>query len=253
MPLATSNKTIGKPFTEFSVIDSTNNYAMAQAKTGQASHGSAWFAHYQSGGKGQRGKSWQAAEGENILLSVLLNTNRLSLKDQFYLIAAASLAAYDFFSFYAGDATQIKWPNDIYWNDRKAGGILIENIIRGHNWQWAVVGFGININQKNFDLSQGRPVSLLQISGKTFPVVELAKELCNYFESRFEQIFSENKFSIIDEYNSVLYKKNQIVRLKEGHEIFDCTILGVNEQGALKIEKGAEQRKYNFGEVEWTF
>ena len=99
-----------------------------------------------------------------------------------------SLPAYDFFNFYAIDETSIKWPNDIYWRDRKAGGILIENILQGKKWKFAIVGIGININQTLFPASLPNPVSLKQITGKTFNVVELGKRALQLFRTTVASI-----------------------------------------------------------------
>jgi hypothetical protein len=86
---------------------------------------------------------------------------------QFQLSACVAVGTCQFFSKYDADSFKIKWPNDIYWRDRKLGGILIENIIRSHepgvaNWDWAVAGIGMNINQTNFADGLKNPVSLKQ-------------------------------------------------------------------------------------------
>ena len=87
------------------------------------------------------------------------------------------LGCLDFFSKYIKENVKIKWPNDIFINDRKAGGILIENVIKGNLWQWAVIGIGLNINQENFEKENLKAISLKQITGKNYDVIELAKEL----------------------------------------------------------------------------
>src|ERR1700741_610993 len=112
-------------------IDSTNNYAMQKVHAGLASHGNGYFALEQTAGKGQRGKSWTAAHGENIILSVTVETLPVKGLEPFHLSVATALAAKDLLEKYAGNEVGIKWPNDIYWRDRKAGGILIENVLRG--------------------------------------------------------------------------------------------------------------------------
>ena len=112
-------------------VDSTNNYAMAMVRTGLAKHGDGYFAKAQLQGKGQRGKTWQTEPGTNIILSLTMQPLSLPISRQFHFSAAIALAVRDFFDAYAGGDTTIKWPNDIYWRDRKAGGILIENIIAG--------------------------------------------------------------------------------------------------------------------------
>ncbi|WP_315818363.1 biotin--[acetyl-CoA-carboxylase] ligase [Paraflavitalea speifideaquila] len=119
--------TIGQRLIILPVIDSTNNYAMAQATAGLASHGTVYFALQQTAGKGQRGKTWHTTPGENIMMSVVIQPQALITNQQFLLSAAIALGCYDFFKTYAGEETSIKWPNDIYWRDRKAAGILIES------------------------------------------------------------------------------------------------------------------------------
>jgi BirA family biotin operon repressor/biotin-[acetyl-CoA-carboxylase] ligase len=144
---------LGTPFIELQSVDSTNNYALAQIHANMAQPGTCYFAHEQTSGKGQRGKSWATERGTNIILSIVLKPDFSQPFQQFQLSACAAVAARQFFSQYDGDSLKIKWPNDIYWQDRKLGGILIENIIRsqgpgGGTWDWSVVGIGLNINQQ---------------------------------------------------------------------------------------------------------
>lgn len=223
---------------------------MAQLQKGDIQHGTAWFAYSQTAGKGQRGRQWHTQPGQNVILSVALNTNELAVSRQFYLSAAIALATYSVFSKYAGSETRVKWPNDIYWNDRKAGGILIENIIRGNKWQWAVAGIGININQTVFGDNTGRAVSLKQITGRDFDVVRVAKEIHTAVYERFEGL-QNDKDSLLAEYNSILYKKDNIVRLKKENILFDAVIKEALPDGCLRVE-GAAWDTFSFGEVVWV-
>jgi len=231
-------------------VDSTNNYAMRQLKKEIAQHGFAYFAHHQYAGKGQRGKQWKTKAGENIILSVVLNTSSLQVSRQFSLSIAIALAVHDLFSFYTVNNTSIKWPNDLYWCDRKAGGILIENIIRGKDWQWSITGIGININQTIFDPSVLNAISLKQITGKTYDPVQLAKELCNYLGQRYKQLINQGAEHMLAEYNFALYQRNELVKLKKTNALFEATIKAVNEYGQLLVQAGTEQA-YNVGEIEW--
>ena len=250
MPLPSSDQTIGKPFTELSTVDSTNNYAMAQARQGFATHGATWFAHVQTAGKGQRGKRWEAAPCENILLSVLLDARPMLVSSQFMLSAAVALSVYDLLQNTDVSGCFIKWPNDIYWNDRKAGGILIENIFRGTEWQWAVAGIGLNVNQLLFEASLPNPVSLQQITGNTYKPVALAKAVCSLLQQRFALLANNQHELLLNDYNAVLYKRNKKVLLKKDNAIFECTVQQVNMQGKLEVT-GAPEPQYAFGEVEW--
>ena len=238
------------PFNVLKKTDSTNNYAMQKAYAGMATHGEAWFTHLQTAGKGQRGKHWLSEEGKNIAISIVFNPLPLTVSGQFYLSAAVALGCYDFFCKYAGDETSIKWPNDIYWRDRKAGGILIENIITGKKWKWAVVGVGININQTVFSKELSNPVSLKQITGKSNNTVDLAQELHRNILHRVKTLLSGKKAEILKEYNKVLYKLGANVKLKKENMLFETVIKGVDAHGRLHTLDFIE-KKYSFGEIEW--
>lgn len=242
---------IGHPFIELQQIPSTNSYAIDNIQANLAAPGTAYFAHAQTSGKGQRGKIWITEPGTNIILSVVLNTACLSAYNKFPLSMTVALACYDFFNKYATEDTTIKWPNDLYWRDRKAAGILIENILRGETWPWAVAGMGMNINQTVFDPTTKNPVSLKQITGNHFNTVEMAKELCVCLNNRYNQLLEGDNNSLLEEYNSKLYKYKQPVKLKKDNIVFNCIIEGVSPLGDLLVS-GAAQDHFVFGEVEWV-
>ena len=236
-------------FNILNTVDSTNNYAMAKVHAGMAAHGMAWFAKEQTTGKGQRGRSWISEKGKNIVLSLVLEPERLSIKSQFQLSAVVAITCFEFFSKYAGEETTIKWPNDLFWRDRKAGGILIENVLQGKTWRWAVVGIGININQTRFDKAILNPVSLKQITGKNFKITELAKELQGLLMKNLGELKPVGE--IFNQYNEHLYKINKTVKLKKDGVIFDTVIKEVSASGRL-ITVDAIEREFDFGEVEWV-
>ena len=183
MSPATPNILLGEPLIELSTIDSTNIYAMAQIKAGLAKTGSCFRADYQTHGKGQHGRVWESSKGQNILCSYILELKKLdALKkwtptDQIGFSAAIALGIRAFFDAYTNGDTKIKRPNDIYWRDRKAGGILIENLLKGKEWTWAVIGIGININQTVFSPEAPNPVSLKQITGLDWDILSLQEAL----------------------------------------------------------------------------
>ena len=232
-------------------VDSTNNYAMARVQAGMASHGMTWFAHEQTAGKGQRGKGWETQPGKNIAMSIVLQPEFLDARQQFYLSATIALVCFEFFSRYAGDETKIKWPNDLFWRDRKAGGVLIENVFHGKKWKWAIVGIGININQVNFGKAVKNPVSLKQITGKEFDTVALAKELYALLIKKIPELTAKSFDKILEDYNTHLYKLNKNVLLKKEGSIFETVIKAVSAEGQL-LTVDAADREFDFGEVEWV-
>jgi len=180
LPQPFVHNSIGKPFIELQSVDSTNNYARSLLHEGMAEHGLKVFAYDKLAGKAQRGKAWSTEKNVNIILSIVVNAQQLQLSKQFELSACIAVAVHKFFVKYAGEVVKIKWPNDLYCLDRKAGGILIENIVSSQqsatgSWRWAIVGIGININQTNFPTSLINPISLRQITGQHFDIIDLAK------------------------------------------------------------------------------
>ncbi len=231
-------------------VDSTNNYAMAKVREGMATHGMAFIAKEQTAGKGQRGKSWQMQPGQNIAMSIVLNTAMLRADEQFYLNMLVALAAHDFIKSYSVKDTAIKWPNDLYWRDRKAGGILIETVFKGARWKWAVVGIGFNINQTIFDQSLPNPVSIKKITGEAYDIIELSKALYGFLMKRLASIGVESPAKVLEEYNRHLYKLGKTVKLKKANAVFKTTIKKVSIGGQLHTMDTME-RQFDFGEVEW--
>jgi BirA family transcriptional regulator, biotin operon repressor / biotin---[acetyl-CoA-carboxylase] ligase len=251
LPLNRYMNPIGKNLTILPTVDSTNNYAMAQLRAGLASSGDVYLAMEQTAGRGQRGNSWQTDPASNIAISIVFQPLTLPIARQFYLVAAVALGCHHFFSAVTGqDETTIKWPNDLYWRDRKAGGILIENIISADQWHWAVIGIGININQTHFAEHLPNPVSLKQITGKDWDVLDMTRQLCACIDLQLWQL-EKNKELLLQQYNNVLYKKNQTVRLKKETRIFEAQIKGVTNTGKLITQTSIEEL-FDFGEIQWV-
>jgi BirA family biotin operon repressor/biotin-[acetyl-CoA-carboxylase] ligase len=253
------------PFIELQSVDSTNNYAREQihsirltdlplrqtVKEDKDLHGLFVFAHEQVAGKGQRGKVWASQKGENIALSVIVKPTPIPLSAQFQLSICAAVALHEFFMKYAGNDTKIKWPNDLYWQDRKAGGILIENIVSsGGQWEWAIAGMGVNINQTVFSPDLPNPVSLKQITGKSFEPLELAQELSRIFCKTWNDGVNNGFDNMYTHYLTLLYKRNEKVKLKKNNRVFEATIQSVTPTGSLLVQHGIAE-EFAFGEVEW--
>jgi BirA family biotin operon repressor/biotin-[acetyl-CoA-carboxylase] ligase len=242
---------IGTPFTHLNRVNSTNIYAMEQLQAKMAEHGAAFFADLQTHGKGQMGKKWESESGQNLLLSVILNVSPLNIGQQFALSAATALAGFDLLSHYIPSDLTIKWPNDLYWRDRKAGGILIENQISGGIWTNAIAGIGININQTHFTGIHQKAVSLKQISGLEMDPIILAKELCECLSNRFWELLAEGGIEkTLANYNAVLFKRGQLVKLKTKNITAHYIIDGVNLKGAL-LATSAIQQEFIHGSIEW--
>lgn len=185
---ATPNIVLGEPLIKLTTIPSTNIYAMEQVHQGLALSGSCYSADFQTAGKGQHGRNWESEKGQNLLSSYVLELKQLKTEkiwtptDQIGFSAAIAMGARAFFAAFAGEQTKIKKPNDIYFRDRKAGGILIENLVRGKEWTWAVIGIGMNINQSSFSSASvnrisSYPISLQEITNLNWDIKKMQQHL----------------------------------------------------------------------------
>ena len=242
---------IGEPFVILSSVESTNNHAKALIKAGLASNGMAVFAEEQTRGRGQKNHVWESQKGQNIVLSVIDDASWLSLDAQFQLSCATALACRQLFGELAGDETSIKWPNDIFWRDRKAGGILIENVIKGNSWDKMIIGIGMNINQVVFGEMKANPVSLKQVTGKTQDVKLLAKKLCTYLDEKYNQLRTHKFDVLLQEYNHYLFRANKTAVFRNEEGVFEAKVKGVNQNGQLIIEH-KKLEILDHGKIEWV-
>jgi BirA family biotin operon repressor/biotin-[acetyl-CoA-carboxylase] ligase len=244
-----ANHALRGPFIILSEVDSTNNYAMAKLHATAIQAGSCFQAVEQSAGKGQRGKRWAVKKGENITMSVCLRPTHAEFP--FLLSAAMALGCYDFIKESGAADIGIKWPNDVYIGDRKAAGILIENVFLGSVWQWAVVGTGVNVNQSDFGELGLKATSLKLVTGEEFDVTAKAKELHRYLLARAMWMQGKTGKEIMQEYNQLLYRRNEEVRLKKDSAVFTTTIKRVSESGEL-ITADTMERAFMVGDIEFV-
>lgn len=231
-------------------VESTNNYAMRLVKNDEVKHGAAFFALEQTGGKGRLGRKWISEPGANIQVSFVTRMKWALLSEQFMLSVAAALSAIDLLKKYTDSEVFVKWPNDIFINDMKAAGILIENVVRGKVWQWAITGIGMNINQTRFpnDVGINKATSLAVETSNQFDVLQLTSELRAIFLNYLDNWHRGLHLHWMDSYNSQLYKSGQLVKLEYQNRIFESTIKGVTKEGKL-ITEDALEREWGLDEV----
>jgi len=222
-------------------------------------------AGYQTAGRGQAGNSWESEADRNLLCSVLIDPQKVKDKRPFYLNVAVSVAVHRMvnsqFSI-LNSPLAIKWPNDIYYGDKKIAGILIENMIIGSELKYAIAGIGLNVNQTTFVSDAPNPVSMKQITGREFNLDELMTRLLEEIDAAMSEdawayykahlyrreglwLFVEREVSILPTMNvpkdDALSNKAFLARIKD-----------ITEQGeiVLQDEQGAE-RKYHFKQIRY--
>ena len=237
-------------FSVLDTVESTNNYAIEKIKQGFGIDGKAWFAKEQWGGKGQRGKNWLSEPNQNIILSIILKPNELFFENPFYFSAHIASVCRDFIAELGLSKTKIKWPNDLYINDRKAGGVLIENIYAGSKWEWAIIGIGININQREFEIDSDSITSITNETKIVYDPINLSSKLHGKILSSLKKINKENFDDGLKTLNNHLYKKQTLVNFLQKEEIVVAAINFVNEKGQLVV-KTNETLFFNIGDVVW--
>ncbi|MCF0173541.1 MAG: biotin--[acetyl-CoA-carboxylase] ligase, partial [Bacteroidales bacterium] len=135
----------------------------------------------QTAGKGQRGNRWESAPGENLTFSTMLKPRGFAAERAWLISQSVSLGICDFLHI-KGLEAKIKWPNDIYVEDRKICGILIENSISGTLLSSSIVGIGLNVNQLSFSEDIPNPISMAMVTGQRY---DIKSEIVTLLESVF--------------------------------------------------------------------
>lgn len=228
---------------------STNTYLQQLDADHHLPEGYLVYTDTQRAGRGQRGNSWESEPGKNLTFSLLLRPEHIPANQQFLLSQAVSLAMTDVLNQYA-PGFSIKWPNDIYWEDKKIAGILIENVLSGSTFARSIVGIGLNINQEKFISDAPNPVSLTQITGHTYDIDRLLDQFIDAFRRRYLQTFTNSSQSLREEYLSTLYRNDGRYPYDSAGEKFYASIVGVEPDGHLILMTDAgEERRFAFKEV----
>lgn len=270
-------------------LDSTNEEA--RRRISDLDNLSVLSVERQTAGRGQRGNSWKSAPGENLTFSIILKFRKgdassdesscdsavlpqLKAVDQFVLSEISSLALVRLLENH-GIRASVKWPNDIYIGSCKVCGMLIENSILGSSVSSSIIGIGLNVNQRNFDISLPNPTSmLLEDMKKEFDLPALLDEFMNIFVNFIDRFMDDRQDSfdeLRDEYLSHLWRLNETARfidytvLPSGHsdkpvvtgitdiagKEFTGIIRGLSPVGNLLVEDldAVALREFSFKEI----
>ena len=170
---------------------STNSYLNNFCLEQEVSELTTVWANFQTAGRGQRGNSLESEPNANLLFSFVLHPSFIEARQQFHISQIVALSIQEALSQYTDDIT-IKWPNDIYWKNKKIAGILIENDLCGHHISRSIAGIGLNINQQKFISDAPNPVSLYQIIGQTFNRRELLDTILDKVSASYDLLTQNN-------------------------------------------------------------
>jgi BirA family biotin operon repressor/biotin-[acetyl-CoA-carboxylase] ligase len=230
---------------------STNNYLREYLKKEPLPEGSVIIAEYQTGGRGQTGNSWESSPGKNLLFSLVLYPECIAPNQQFALSQIASLAVKETLDAYTNHIS-IKWPNDIYRQNKKICGILIENDLTGTTIHRSLIGIGINLNQTVFESDAPNPVSLTRITGKVYDKRDVLNRFLRIFYAYYLLILQEKFTEIKDAYMQALYRKEGYHPFSDPEGPFLAHIYDIETTGHLLLQlENGEIRRYAFKEVSW--
>jgi len=224
---------IGKNTIHLDSVDSTNNYAKSQAAW---EDGTVIITKEQAKGRGQQGNFWESEAGRNLTFSIVLKPAFIPPEEQFYLSKAISLGVADFLSVSLHNVT-IKWPNDIYVDDSKIAGILIEQSITGNIISQSIVGIGLNVNQTIFRSNAPNPTSMKLRAARQFDLQESLAHLCTYIENRYLQLQTDLLYDLNRDYMQRLYRLGKWSYFEAQGEKFKARIVTVEDSGRLILER----------------
>ena len=226
-------------------VDSTNNYAAILISERNISHGTVILADEQTAGRGQRGAQWASNSGENLLMSLVLLPDNLSVSEQFVLSQITALSIVSFLR-KIGIHAQIKWPNDILISKKKVAGVLIENQLRGDEISSSIIGIGLNLNQLEFDV---QATSVRIEIGQRLMLRDALLSLMLSFEKEWESYCKQGKEVLEERYLQEMYGFQSEITLEDKNGLFTGQILGVKSNGILRVQVGKEERNYDLKEV----
>jgi BirA family biotin operon repressor/biotin-[acetyl-CoA-carboxylase] ligase len=245
---------VGQNLIKLKEVDSTNNFLKdLVSKSEPLAEGTVIMADNQFAGRGQQESVWQTQAGKNISTSIYLKPSFLPLDKQFYLNIAVSLAVSDALSYFIPEGIKVKWPNDMYYLNKKLGGILIENTLTGSSIKSSVIGIGLNVNQSEFsDSISQKATSVIQILQINVPLMDIMEKIFMFME-KYYLILRSGKYSILqNDYLARLYNFNVSALYKQGGEIFEGIIKGVEDNGRLTVDTKGGLKSFNFKEIEFT-
>jgi len=234
----------------FDSLVSTNDKMKTMANNQKLDDGTVILAYEQTSGKGQRGRQWISEKGQNLLFSLFYRPDNMKAVDQFRLTQVISISVCSVIIRHIPKKEfklSIKWPNDIYVNDRKLGGILIENAILGQNIQHSIIGVGININQINFPKYLPNPASLFNLTGIKQDINKILMEILD----EFYIISKKDQKSLVETYTKNLYCLNEQRDFMLKGKKSKAKIKGVDNMGRLVLETDHETGCYNHESVDF--
>ena len=234
---------------------STNSLLRELVIKESLAEGSVVVADFQTAGRGQIGNTWESEAGKNLMFSLVLYPTCIPANRQFLISQIAALSVKETLDSYTDHVT-VKWPNDIYWRDKKICGILIENDLSGHFIGRSISGIGININQNEFHSDAPNPVSLKQITGQEHDRYEILSHILKRVQIYYTGLQTEDGSTYTAEiaarYARSLFRRRGFHPYEDADGRFSARLLRVEQDGRFVLEdENGKEREYLFKEVQY--
>lgn len=230
-------------------VDSTNKYLTEALKKRQLPSGFVVHAEIQTHGRGQAGNAWESEPFKNLLFSVYFRPVNMPASLLFAISEMASLCVKKTLDKYIPFVT-VKWPNDVYYQDKKISGILVENVITGGIIEHSIIGTGININQLQFTGDAPNPVSLSQITGIAHDKMRILSEFQALFKTQSDRLNNHLFDEIHDAYLDALYRKEGYHLYSDANGVFEARLHTIEPTGPIVLERtDGRFSRYAFKEV----
>ncbi len=236
----------------YDILDSTNSYATELLKSENIREGTIIWAIEQTNGRGQQATKWQSAANMSLTFSQILHPHFLKVSKIAYLGMIIALAVQESLAEITNEKINIKWPNDIYFKNKKVCGILIENGIKGMNLSHAVIGIGVNVNQTSFPDDAAKATSLLQITNKNFIIEDVLIKIQHAIAEKYTLLEEEKYQTIKWQYLQNLVGFHQEVNIESETYSGKAQVIDVLDNGKIVLQtSNAQQLEFGIKEVKW--
>lgn len=220
---------------KLNAIDSTNSYLKRLSSKEVVKDFTVAITNYQTKGRGQMGTQWSSQDSKNLMFSVFKDNHNTKVEDNFYISMVVAVSILEALEAFKIKNLKVKWPNDILSEEKKIGGILIENVIKQSNISASIIGIGININQTIFDnLPQASSMRL--ISGRVYDLDEVLHLILKKLKHNF-RLLNQKQFGLLkNTYENHLFRKDKPSTFRDSEgELFSGFIKGVSDSGNLQV------------------
>ena len=218
----------------FDQIDSTNAYLQRQQSECDIRN---WVvsADEQTAGKGMGNNGWESEVGKNLTFSLAVDMGFLPAERQFLLSEAVPLGIVEVLDkLLPTEKFSIKWPNDLYYGNRKLAGILINSTIKANMMDLSIIGIGLNVNQMQFKDWPTHPISLKMITGKHYDLHPLLEQIAAHIIKKVE-LLKSNPTAIEQAYLKRLFRYQTWADYEVDGKALRLFMTGIDAFGRLQL------------------